>query len=85
MPELLKIGYTAKPINTRILQLNSSTSIPEGFQCEWMFACYNAVQLEGEVHKFLDSFRVNKGREFFRITIEEAKDAIEMLGEKYNK
>ena len=48
-----------------------------------MFPCYNAVQLEGEVHKYLDSFRVNKGREFFRITLEEAKDVIGRLGKKY--
>ena len=83
MPELLKIGYTAKAIDKRISQLNSSTSVAEGFHCEWMFPCYNAVQLEGEVHKYLDSFRVNRGREFFRITLEEARDVIERLGKKY--
>lgn len=84
MPGLLKIGYTKGDLNTRVEQLDRSTSIPTGFTLEWAFACYNAIALEGEVHEYLSGYRVNNQREFFKITLDQAKSIIEKLGEKYN-
>ena len=37
-----------------------------------------------KVHTYLDSFRLNKNREFFKMTVEEAKSVIERLGKRYN-
>ena len=84
MPGLCKIGFTKNMPHKRVKQLDRSTSIPTGFKVEWSYPCYNAIQLEGEVHKVLDSYRVNRGREFFRISLQEVKETIERLGEKYN-
>ena len=84
MPGLLKVGYSKNNPHKRVKQLDRSTSIPTGFKVEWSYPCYNAIQLEGEVHKVLDSYRVNRGREFFRISLQEVKETVERLGEKYN-
>lgn len=84
MPGLLKIGYTKGDPSKRISQLDRSTSVPTGFTLEWAFPCYNAIELEGEVHEYLSGYRVNNHREFFKVTLEEAKSTIEKLGQKYN-
>ncbi len=82
MPGLIKIGYTKNPPGTRVKQLNT-TGVPVDFNVEWAFPCFNGIQLEQEVHEYLADFRVNKKREFFNISIEEAKMTIEKLGKKY--
>ena len=84
MPGLLKIGYTKGDPNKRVEQLDRSTSVPTGFTLEWAYPCYNAIELEGEVHEYLSGYRVNNQREFFKITLTEAKSIIEKLGQKYN-
>ena len=49
----------------------------------WAFRCFNAERLEGEVHKQLQGYRISKDREFFAISLNEAKETVEDLGQKY--
>ena len=84
MPRLIKIGYTKNHPGERVKQLSRSSSIPVPFDVEWVYPCYNAIELEGEVHKYLESYRVNDSREFFQIPIKKAKSIIKKLGKKYN-
>ena len=84
MPGLVKIGYTKNDPGKRAKQINAATGVALDFNVEWAYACYNGFDLEQEVHNYLDSFRVNKNREFFRMSIEEAKSVIERLGKRYN-
>ena len=84
MPGIVKIGYTKNDPGVRAKQINAATGVAMDFNVEWAYPCYNGIELEGEVHKYLDSFRVNKHREFFRMTVEEAKSVIERLGKRYN-
>ena len=84
MPGLLKIGYTAHDPANRVSQLDRSTSIPTGFKLEWAYPCYNGIELEGEVHKYLNGYRVNHGREFFKLDLSQAIEAVKLLGRKYN-
>ena len=44
---------------------------------------FNAERLEGEVHLALNGHRISKDREFFAISLNEAKETIEDLGQKY--
>ena len=83
MPEMIKIGYTAKDPFSRAHQISRGTGIPLGFEVEWAYKCYKGERIESEVHKFFKQERVNKQREFFRVTIEEAKSIIEKIGRKY--
>jgi len=83
-PGMYKIGYTSHDdIDKRVKQLSRSTSVATPFSLEWAFRCFNAERLEGEVHKKLKGHRISKDREFFAISLNEAKETIEDLGQKY--
>ena len=84
MPGLCKIGYTKNDPGKRAKQINAATGVALDFNVEWAFPCYNGFDLEQEVHSYLEQFRVNKNREFFQISVEEAKSVIERLGKRYN-
>jgi len=83
-PGMYKIGYTShEDVDKRVKQLSRSTSVATPFTLEWAFRCFNAERLEGEVHKQLQGYRVSKDREFFAISLNEAKETVEDLGQKY--
>jgi len=83
-PGMYKIGYTSHDdVDKRVKQLSRSTSVATPFTLEWAFRCFNAERLEGEVHKKLQGYRVSKDREFFAISLNEAKETVEDLGQKY--
>ena len=82
-PGLLKIGYTRKEIGIRIKDLSRATGVPTAFKIEYIFKCYNGLQLEADIHKNLRDFRVNSQREFFDITLTQAIEAVKYLGQHY--
>ena len=83
-PGMYKIGYTGHDdVDKRVKQLSRSTSVATPFHLEWAFRCFNAERLEGEVHQKLKGHRISKDREFFAISLNEAKETIEDLGQKY--
>ena len=84
MPGLCKIGFTKILPDKRAKQINAATGVAQDFIVEYSYPCYNGHDLEQEVHGYLDSYRVNKSREFFRIGVEEAKAVIGRLGKRYN-
>ena len=84
MPGLCKIGFTKNMPDKRAKQINAATGVAMDFIVEYAYPCYNGHDLEQEVHGYLDSYRVNKNREFFRVTVDEAKAVIERLGKRYN-
>ena len=83
MPNFLKIGYTKNEPDVRAKQVGSSTGVALPFDLEWAFQCFNGEQLEKEVHKELESYRVSNNREFFDIPLNEAIEAIQILGKRY--
>ena len=84
VPGLCKIGFTKNMPDKRAKQINAATGVAMDFTVEYAYPCYNGHDLEQEVHGYLDSYRVNKNREFFRVTVDEAKAVIERLGKRYN-
>lgn len=83
MPGLIKIGFTDKTPQKRVEGLNRASGVPMDFDIEWAFPCFNAIRLEKEIHQYFDGYRLRKNREFFRVPIDKAKEAIRELGEKY--
>ena len=83
MPGALKIGYTRNHPIDRAKQLSSSTGVASPFVVEHAFQCFSAEGLECELHKFFEEYRVSNNREFFRVSLEEAKKAIEKLGQRH--
>jgi len=82
-PGLLKIGYTKNTPEERAKQISNATGVALPYKVEWAFHCYDGFGLEQEVHHKLDSQRVNGNREFFEISLEEAKKTVEELGKRY--
>lgn len=83
MPGTYKIGYTAKEPETRAKELSNATGVALPYQVEWAYHCFNGLSLEGEVHRYLDEYRVNTNREFFAVGFDEIKEVVENLGKKY--
>ena len=85
MPGLSKIGFTKNKPSERVKQINSGTGVAMDFVVEWAFPCFNAHDVEKQVHKYLEDsgFRVNKNKEFFNVSVNEAKAVVERIGEPY--
>ena len=83
MPNLVKIGFTDKTPDKRAEQVSRGTGVPVKFSVAYAFKCFNAHALENEIHKHLMAYRVNNDREFFQISVDEAKDVILKLGQRY--
>jgi len=82
-PGLLKIGYTKNTPEERAKQISNATGVALPYKVEWAFHCYDGFGLEQEVHHKLDAYRVNNNREFFQISLDEAKDTVTDLGKRY--
>lgn len=83
MPNLVKIGYTDKTPDKRAEQVSRGTGVPVKFNVEYAFKCFNAHALEIELHKYLKDYRVNNDREFFQMSVVQAKEAILEIGQRY--
>jgi len=85
MHGLCKIGFTKNKPSERVKQINSATGVAQDFVVEWALPCFNAHDVEKQVHKYLQDncFRVNNKKEFFNISVEEAKAVVERIGEPY--
>jgi hypothetical protein len=85
MPGLVKIGFTKNKPSERVKQINAATGVALGFDVKYQYPCFNAHDLEKEIHIYLEAegFRVNKKKEFFNITVEQAISVIERIGEPY--
>lgn len=84
MPEMLKIGYTKNDPEERAVQLSKSTGVPMPFDVVYSYSCFNGERIEKEVHKQLKQKRVRGEREFFYVSLDEAKQVIKKVGEQFD-
>lgn len=77
MPHLFKIGYTTASPKERAKQISSGTGVPTEFIVLFSFRTMMCQDVEADIHRILDSYRVNQGREFFRCEPQVALDAFE--------
>ncbi len=84
LPETyLKIGYTKLTPEERAIQISTATGVPRPFKVEWAYKCFNGEMVERTVHHKLKAYRVNNKKEFFQINLEEAKENIILIGNKF--
>ena len=83
MPYMFKIGYTKNTPDERARQISNATGVALPYKVEWAYHCYDGFGLEQEVHHKLEAYRVNNNREFFQISLDEAKDTVVELGKRY--
>lgn len=77
---LVKIGFTTQAPAQRIAQF--STGAPHPFELAYSAPVTNPRRIEQAVHAHLAPKRVNRGREFFAVTVEEAKQVIRGISEE---
>lgn len=83
MPNVFKVGMTTRTVSERVAELSKSTSIPSPFYTIKAWHSTRAAFLEREIHKLLEPYRLNKGREFFTCPIQmiiDAKEAVDGEG-----
>ena len=88
MPGLLKVGYTMNTVEGRVAELSSATGVPSPFLIVYQVECRDPEGIEASVHRSLVAKRHNNGREFFRVSVEEAvaeirRHAKEIIGEEF--
>ena len=76
IPNLLKIGYTARTVEQRLKEL-STTGVPGKFLIELYFEIENAYVFETLLHKALHDYRYDK--EFFKTDIDTVIFAVHNL------
>ncbi len=84
MPDLVKIGMTTRGVEERLAEANKkNTWQPERFECILFKVVDDAAACEKQIHTVLSDMgtRVNKRREFFRVSIDIARDVIERVVE----
>lgn len=76
LPNLVKVGVSRRESPwTRVRELSSS-SLPIPFKAHCFVFSDDCFELESAMHKYFDAQRVNKDREFFTITPQQAIDAL---------
>lgn len=87
MPDLLKIGMTKRNPSDRLKDANMGTTwMPQcdvTFKIEFAKEVDNPRQKERELHTALANVRAYSNREFFRISIEEAKAYFDTIEGEY--
>lgn len=80
MPGLLKIGETSRDVETRVAELNRSTSIPTDFVIERAYEVNNSRSVEKQLHQLFSEYKV--GKEFFELDVHAIDDT---MGYETNK
>ncbi len=78
-PELLKVGFTTRDPKTRAAALSRSTAIPGPFNIEFSSPVRDGRLAERRLHLLLRKKRVNKDKEFFRLSVSEATSLCESI------
>ena len=79
----LTVGKAKKLPEERAKQISSATGVALPYKVEWAYQCFNGEMVEREVHHKLKAQRVNSSKEFFQISLEEAKETINLIGNKF--
>lgn len=79
MPGLVKIGQTTRSAEHRAFEISQGTGVPGEFVVAFQIEVADCELVEQLVHEKLDEFRANERREFFKMTVEEAIDAVQKI------
>ena len=77
MPGIIKIGWTDKTVEERMKELDR-TATPLPFTCYYAKRVDDPTFVELKLHQAFDEFRIRDNREFFRMSPDQAKAALEI-------
>jgi hypothetical protein len=72
MPGLIKIGMTDRDPFQRAVELSSATGVPAPFEVRAYFFAVRPESIEAAIHEEFSIYRLQRGREFFRISLNDA-------------
>ena len=80
MPGLIKIGYTTRTAEDRARELyEGALGVPKPFVVVHINDCEEPRELEAAVHERLARDRINKNREFFKCSADDAYQLVKDL------
>ena len=74
-PQYIKIGTTKSDVDSRLASLYS-TGVPLPFECVYageVHSGLSAKDVEKRLHKAFEPHRINPGREFFEMELDQAR------------
>ena len=77
MPGIIKIGWTDNAVEQRMKELDK-TGTPLPFTCFYAKRVDDPRFVESKLHEAFDEFRIRDNREFFRMSPDQAKAALEI-------
>ena len=77
MPEIIRIGFTYNAVEQRMKELDK-TGTPLPFTCFFAKRVDDPRFVESKLHEAFDEFRIRENREFFRMSADQAKAALEI-------
>ena len=77
MPGIIKIGWTDNDVEQRMKELDK-TGTPLPFTCFYAKRVDDPRFVESKLHEAFDEFRIRENREFFRMSADQAKAALEI-------
>jgi hypothetical protein len=87
MQNMVKIGFTNRNVSLRAKELSAATGVPTPFQVHSAFRVPKGLssKIESQIHKELSKYRVNKSREFFRLSPDQAKKKVQNHFKHYKR
>jgi len=76
-PDCVKVGKTTRLPGIRAAELSGTTAVPTPFSVVYCRFVDNLNYFETTIHKSLKNFRVNSNREFFELSVPEAKKMVD--------
>ncbi len=83
MPGLVKIGKTTRDPYTRAREISGTTGVPKPFEVAHYVYVSDCDQVEQIAHSQLWRYRVNNRREFFQISLADAKKALDQIADPF--
>lgn len=77
MPGIYKVGRTDRSPTLRARELSGSTSVPVPFDLLYYAEVEDSVAAEADAHQFICRHRVNRSREFFRVSFREIMEFLD--------
>ena len=84
MPGIYKIGMTERTPEERLKDANSSTFVLYPFQIEFYKQTDDVYQKEQYIHRKLETCRINKNKEFFKVDLNVVREIFNSLNQIKN-
>lgn len=85
MPGIVKIGFTLRSPDKRLEEANAQQTFkpPDSYEVAFAKNVRNPKEKEKNIHKILESKRINPSQEFFRVPLDEVRSLFDIADGEY--